>query len=117
MYTGVKKMHIDPEEKGVKLSSDAESAVRDALSVKPNNALYSPYVRWPFPFGLWVYNHVEPKKDRGFKHWFYERFAKTPVLISTVQPDLRVAVVRYSCKLWIFFFVGGLFARLQSEKS
>lgn len=86
-------MHIDPEEKGVKLSSDAESAVRDALSVKPNNALYSPYVRWPFPFGLWVYNHVEPKKDRGFKHWFYERFAKTPVLISTVQPDLRVAVV------------------------
>lgn len=55
-------MHIDPEEKGVKLSSDAESAVRDALSVKPNNALYSPYVRWPFPFGLWVYNHVEPKR-------------------------------------------------------
>ena len=52
LYTGVKKMHIDPEEKGVKLSSDAESAVRDALSVKPNNALYSPYVRWPFPFGL-----------------------------------------------------------------
>ena len=93
LYTGVKKMHIEPAEKGVKLSSDAESAVRDALSVKPNNALYSPYVRWPFPFGLWVYTHVTPKKDKGFKHWFYERFAKTPVLISTVQPDLRVAVV------------------------
>ena len=93
LYTGVKKMRIEPEAEGVKLLPDAESAVRDALSVKPNNALYSPYVRWPFPFGLWVYNHVTPKRDKGFKHWFYERFAKTPVLISAVQPDLRVAVV------------------------
>ena len=93
LYTGVKKMRIEPEAEGVKLLPDAESAVRDALSVKPNNALYSPYVRWPFPFGLWVYNHVTPQRDKGFKHWFYERFAKTPVLISAVQPDLRVAVV------------------------
>ncbi|MCD8287422.1 MAG: hypothetical protein LUC18_01065, partial [Porphyromonadaceae bacterium] len=93
LYTGVKKMHIRPEEEGAKITSNAESAVRSALSVKPNNALYSPYVRWPFPFGLWVYNHVEPQKDKGFKHWFYDRFSKKPVLLSTVQPDLRVAVI------------------------
>ncbi len=93
LYTGVKKIRMEPEQKGVKIESDAESAVKEALSVKPNNALFSPYVRWPFPFGLWVYNHVTPTRDKGFKHWFYERFAKTPVLISTAQPDLRVAVV------------------------
>ena len=63
LYTGVKKMRIEPEAEGVKLLPDAESAVRDALSVKPNNALYSPYVRWPFPFGLCVYNHVTPQQD------------------------------------------------------
>lgn len=93
LYTGVKKMRIEPQEKGVKLDGDVESAVKEALTVKPNNALYSPYVRWPFPFGLWVYTHVTPKKEKGFKHWFYEKFAKKPVLISTVQPDLRTAVV------------------------
>ncbi len=93
LYTGVKKMSIEPQVEGVKLDSEAESAVREALSVKPNNALYSPYWRWPFPFGLWVYNHVVPTKEKGFKHWFYDKFSKTPVLISSVQPSLRVAVV------------------------
>lgn len=61
LYTGVKKMKIEPIE-GVKVDGDVISAVKDPLSVPPNNPLYSPYYRTPFPFGLWVYNNFVPKK-------------------------------------------------------
>ncbi len=95
LYTGVKKMEFVPDS-GVTIAKGAKSEVRSTLSVAPNNPLpfFSPYVRHPFPFGLWVWNHMEPKKETGLKHWFYEKFASEPVLISTVQPDLRVRVVK-----------------------
>ncbi len=93
LYTGVKKMEIIPAP-GVKIAEAAEGDVRSTLSVAPNNPLFSPYVRTPFPFGLWVWNHMEPKREKGLKHWFYEKFAKEPVLISSVQPDLRMRVVK-----------------------
>ncbi len=92
LYTGVKKMEFVPDS-GVKIAPAAEEDMRNILSVAPNNPLFSPYVRTPFPFGLWVWNYMEPKKDSGFKHWFYNKFAKEPVLISTVQPDLRIQVI------------------------
>ncbi len=92
LYTGVKKMKFLPDS-GVKIAPAAEEEMRNILSVAPNNPLFSPYVRLPFPFGLWVWNYMEPKKESGFKHWFYDKFAKEPVLISTVQPDLRMQVV------------------------
>ncbi len=93
LYTGVKKMEFVPDS-GVKIAPAAEEEMRSTLSVAPNNPLFSPYIRLPFPFGLWVWNYMEPKKESGFKHWFYNKFAKEPVLISTVQPDLRMQVVK-----------------------
>lgn len=93
LYTGVKKMEIEGAN-GMKIPGEVKSAIKSPLSVKPNNPLFSPYIRSPFPFGLWVYNHMNPpKKDKGFKHWFYNKFAKEPVLISNVNPELRVKVV------------------------
>ena len=66
LYTGVKKIAIRPDS-GVELSSTVESAIKAPLSVKPNNPLYSPYIRTPPPVGLWAYNHLYTPKSKGFK--------------------------------------------------
>ena len=91
LYTGVKKIKINPPE-GQELPSGLSSEVFNAVNVAPNNCLYSPYVRWPLPIGLWVWNHwKEPKK--GFGKWLYNLLVQEPVLISTVQPELRTSVI------------------------
>lgn len=51
LYTGVKKLRIQPDS-GVVLSTAAEEAARQPLSVAPNNPLYSPWLRTPLPIGL-----------------------------------------------------------------
>ncbi len=91
LYVGVKEMKIEAPAK-VKLNSTQSSAATGPLSVKPNNPLYSPYVRTPFPVGLWVYNW-NIRKEKGFKWWLYRKLAKKPVLISDVQPELRLKMV------------------------
>ena len=92
LYTGVRKITIEADS-GVHMPSYVESAVKNPLSVKPNNPLYSPYIRTPLPVGLWAYNYLHTEKTKGFKHWLYERLAKDPVLVSSVQPELRVQMV------------------------
>ena len=57
LYTGVKKMKIESEV-GEKTPGSVVSAVKAPLSVKPNNPLFSPYVRTPLPIGLWAYNYL-----------------------------------------------------------
>ncbi len=91
LYTGVKHLRIQPDS-GVVLSAAAEDAAREPLSVAPNNPLYAPYVRTPFPLGLWAWNYCYTPREKGFKYWFYKRLAKDPVLISKVQPGLRTQV-------------------------
>ena len=92
LYVGVKKMDIVSTQ-GAEISSEARSEVKSDLSVKPNNPLISPYIRSPFPFGLLIYTYCQPTKDKGFKHWFYDQFAKEPILISTVSPQLRMKLI------------------------
>ncbi len=89
LYTGVKKMDIS----GTELPSEIESAVREPMSVKPNNPLYSPYIRTPLPVGLWAWNAFYTTRQTGFRAWLLRNFAKKPVLISDVKPELRVGVV------------------------
>lgn len=92
LYVGVKSMKIESaHEEGI--TPAVKSDVKAELSVKPNNPLISPYMRTPFPFGLLVYNYCVPAKDKGFKYWFYNKFSREPVLISTVAPDLRMKLV------------------------
>ena len=91
LYTGVKHLRIEPDS-GVVLSTAAEDAAREPLSVAPNNPLYAPYLRTPFPIGLWAWNYCYTPREKGFKYWFYKRLAKEPVLISKVQPGLRARV-------------------------
>lgn len=101
LYVGVKKMKIEAPEK-VKLNSTQKSAASGPLSVKPNNPLYSPYVRTPFPIGLWVYNW-NIKKEKGFKWWLYRKLARKPVLISDVQPELRLKMVENNMRDFGFY--------------
>lgn len=93
LYTGVKKIEIESmTEEDV--PSSVESAIKDPLNVKPNNPLYSPYIRTPLPIGLWVWNYFYTERTTGFRSWIYRRFGKQPVLISKVQPEARVELVQ-----------------------
>lgn len=103
LYTGVKKMKIETPKK-LKLQGPEKSALTTPLSYPPNNPLFSPYVRSPFPIGLWVYNW-NIKKEKGLKWWLYRKLSKKPVLISDVQPELRLGMVENNMKDFGFFGV------------
>ena len=92
LYTGVKKINITTPDKKQPEAPGLSSDVLDAVNVKPNNCLYSPYLRYPFPLGLWVYNNWS-NPPKGFKHWLYEKLVEEPVLISDVRPELRVTMI------------------------
>lgn len=92
LYTGVKKIKIN-DSIACDVPKSVISDVKSPLSVKPNNPLYSPYIRTPLPIGLWAWNYLYTPKQKGFKHWLYNRLAKEPVLISDVQPEVRLRVV------------------------
>lgn len=93
LYTGVKKFNIQPTD-NEKLPSEMVSDMKEAINVAPNNPMpfLSPYMRTPFPVGLWVYNNI-PDSARGFKGWIYRHFAKEPVLVSDVRPDVRTQMI------------------------
>ena len=91
LYTGVKKVDYRQAD-SVKIDADVQDQIFEAINVKPNNPLYSPYYRTPLPIGLWVYNHWNPK-SKGLKGWLYRKLAAQPVLISRVRPEARVKMI------------------------
>lgn len=92
LYDGVKKFEVTPL-KGEKVPSEVDSYLFDAINVKPNNSLYSPYIRTPFPLGLWVYNHWN-EDSKGIKGWLYDKLVEQPVVIDDVNPTLRVEMIK-----------------------
>lgn len=93
LYTGIEKVEvINPDR-----SDEGKSTMREieaALDYAPNNALFgSSSIRVPFPFGLWVYNAFVNKEGK-FGQWIFKKFAAKPVLITTVNPDVRTKVAR-----------------------
>lgn len=92
LYTGVKKIDIVTPDKEQPEAPGLSDNVLTAVNVKPNNCLYSPYLRYPFPLGLWVYNNWS-NPPSGFKHWIYEKLVEEPVLISDVRPEVRVQMI------------------------
>ncbi len=91
LYTGVKKVNYHQPD-SVKLDDDVKDQIFEAINVKPNNPLYSPYYRTPFPLGLWVYNHWDAN-SKGFKGWLYKLLVSRPVLISRVRPQARADMI------------------------
>lgn len=91
LYTGVKKIEYVRSD-SVRLPEGAESAISDAVDVAPNNYLATLHWRYPFPLGLWVYNHW-PNPPKGFRHWLYEKLVEEPVLVSDVRPEVRTRMI------------------------
>lgn len=104
LYTGVKKINVKTADKH-KLKEREKAEIASTLSVPPNNPLYSPYVRIPFPLGLWVYNWDMDEYSGRLKKWLYENFAKSPVLISKVDPELRLKILEANLKMFGYFDV------------
>ena len=90
LYTGVK--HLKYHEDSVKVDEGVKTDIFTAINVKPNNPLYSPYYRSPFPIGLLLYNYID-EDATGFKGWLYKHFAAKPVLIKRVNPQARVDMI------------------------
>ena len=91
LYTGVKKIQYNQLD-SVNIDPDVKDLIFSAVNVKPNNPLYSPYIRSPFPIGLWVYNHWD-ENSKGLKGWLYKKLVAKPVLISRVRPQTRVNMI------------------------
>lgn len=91
LYTGVKKVTINVPDT-VDIPESVDEAIHTTINVPANNSLYSPYVRSPFPLGLWIYNKWD-EDCKGLKGWIYRKFVEQPVLISDVRPDLRMKMV------------------------
>ena len=91
LYTGIHKLEIVNEDKSNE-GKEALTEIEAALSYPPNNALLgSSSIRIPFPFGLWVYNAFVNKKGKMSK-WIFDKLAAKPVLINTVNPNVRTQV-------------------------
>ena len=91
LYTGVKKLKVEAADT-IEVPSGINDNINLIIDVPANNSLYSPYVRWPLPLGLYLYNHWD-EDSKGLKGWIYRKFAEEPVLISDVRPDLRMKMV------------------------
>ena len=90
LYTGVK--YLKYHEHDTKLEASVKDDIFTAINVRPNNPLYSPYYRTPFPIGLMIYNNID-EDATGFKGWLYKHFAAKPVLIKRVNPQARVDMI------------------------
>ncbi len=92
LYNGM-KLDLHPVV-GEKLPGEMVSDLKKAVNVKPNNPLpfISPYMRSPFPVGLWVYNHMNDSAG-GLKGWIYRKLVEQPVLVTDARPDTRVKML------------------------
>lgn len=91
LYTGMKKTVYENYEHNQHFI-DTQAEMEAALACAPNGALFgSSYYRTPFPYGLWVYNAFCHKKGALAK-WLTQTIGKAPVLMESVNPELRVSV-------------------------
>ena len=93
LYTGVDKLEVVNEDKTL-AGITALTEVEAALAYAPNNAIFgSSSLRWPVPFGLWVYNGFEKYQDKkGIGRWIFDHLGKSPVLMSSVNGETRAKV-------------------------
>lgn len=92
LYTGVTDIKIESVD-GRRVPGSVRANIREPLSVRPNNPLWSPYLRTPLPTGLWVWNYMYTERKTGFKAWVYRTFGRQPVLMEQVQPEARERMV------------------------
>lgn len=88
LYIGQKPIIVE-NRSDTPVGETAMEEVEAALAKAPNNSLLgSSTIRFPLPIGLWIYNGFV-KYKHGLGKWIFDRFAATPVLMSTVNPEIR----------------------------
>ncbi|MDR0845029.1 MAG: BamA/TamA family outer membrane protein [Tannerella sp.] len=89
LYTGTRKIEVTDKVVSSADESETMSEIEAALAHPPNGAvLGSSKFRSPFPVGLWAYNTFVNKRG-VINRWLFKSFAEAPVLISTVNPEIR----------------------------
>jgi len=101
LYTGIKDLKIDIP-KNIKLSGEQSYNLTLPIFIAPNNSLYTPYIRSPFPWGLWFYN-IKTDKKSGIKYWLKNKMGKKPRLISDIKPALRLKMIEAIMKDYGFW--------------
>lgn len=102
LYLGLKNITIQNEDE-TKAGQTALDEVMGAISIAPNNAIMTyPNVRFPIPFGLWMYNRFE-RYEKGFGRWIFKHLAADPVLLSEVNPETRAKVAGNLLRDYGFF--------------
>ena len=93
LYTGIDRMEVVNEDKTL-AGITALTEVEAALAYAPNNAIFgSSSMRWPVPFGLWVYNGFEKYQNKkGVGRWIFDHLGTSPVLMSSVNGETRAKV-------------------------
>ena len=93
LYTGIDRMEVVNEDKTL-AGITALTEVEAALAYAPNNAIFgSSSMRWPVPFGLWVYNNFERYQNKkGVGRWIFDHLGTSPVLMSSVNGETRAKV-------------------------
>jgi outer membrane protein assembly factor BamA len=114
LYTGLVKTRIEGRDK-IKSVKYANEVVEAITSVKPNNSIFGTRRVWP-PFGLWTHNYFKSEKRGKDGGWIYRNFAKDPVLISTVNPELRCDQLEKALFGYGFFHATATY-ELQVKKS
>ncbi len=70
----------------------AKEEVEAVLAYPPNNAIFgSSSMSWPWQIGLWIHNSCSGSGGK-MKKWLLKHFGTTPVLISSVSPEMRTKV-------------------------
>jgi len=84
LYTGKKEVFVSDSGK---INDRKIMLVTESVTFyKPNNSIGGK--RLLLPVGLWIYNYHKPAEDKK-PGWFYRTLAKEPVLVSTVNPEVR----------------------------
>lgn len=116
LYTGIEEIKVENADES-KAGEATMDEIEAALAYPPNNALLgSSSLRVPFPFGLWVYNAFVNKEGKLGK-WIFRKLAAKPVLISTVNPEVRVKVARNLLNEYGYFQGESAFEVIPDEKN
>ena len=102
LYMGQKSMIVKNRSTRA-LGAAAMEEVESALAAAPNNAfLGSSTLTLPFSFHLWVYN-TYLNAEKGFGKWMFNHFGSDPVLLSGVNPDIRLRAAENVLRDYGFF--------------
>ena len=111
LYVGVKNMEILNEDKtpaGVQTLEEVEAA----LSYPPNNAILgSNSLRFPIPFGLWIYNDFVKYQD------LQQAGVYSGVFVYGESGNPCEGGHQSVARLWLFQWCCDLFCRLVEESS